>query len=79
MPSNVARHEFRQQLPFCNHENRTFLGIFGVLRQLRLDNPEAVLPKDHTWTSSKLTWVRLADGLPSYRESRQEGENSRPS
>src|SRR5438034_9813112 len=38
MPSNVARHEFRQQLPFCNHENRTFLGIFGVLRQLQCDS-----------------------------------------
>ena len=33
MPSNVARHEFRQQLPFCNPENRTSLGVFGVLRQ----------------------------------------------
>ena len=43
-----------------------------------LDNPEGVLPKDHTWTSSRLTWIKLADGLPSYRESRQEGENSRP-
>ena len=33
MPSNVARHEFRQQLPFCNPENRTSLGVFGALRQ----------------------------------------------
>ena len=33
MPSNVACDEFRQQLPFFNHENRFFLGIFGVLRQ----------------------------------------------
>lgn len=38
-----------------------------------LDNPEAVLPKDHTWTSNRLPWVKLADGLPLYRESRQEG------
>src|SRR6266567_4265942 len=36
MPSNVARHEFRQQLPFCNPENRTSLGVFGVLRQPHL-------------------------------------------
>ena len=43
-----------------------------------LDTPAAVRPKDHTWTSSQLPWVKLADGLPSYRESRQEGENSRP-
>jgi len=34
MPPNVARYEFRQQPPFFNHENRSFLGIFGVLRQL---------------------------------------------
>ena len=43
-----------------------------------LDKPEAVRPKDHTWTSSRLTWVKLDDGLPSYRERRQEGESSRP-
>jgi hypothetical protein len=42
-----------------------------------LDNPEAVLPKDHTWTRSSLSWIKLADGLPSYRESRQKKENSR--
>ena len=43
-----------------------------------LDKPEAVLPKGDTSTSSSLTWVKLANGLPSYREGRQEGENSRP-
>ena len=42
-----------------------------------LDNPEAVRPQDHTWTSSQLTWIKLADGLPSYLESRQAAENSR--
>jgi hypothetical protein len=34
MLSKIARPEFRQQLPFFSHENHTFLGIFGVLRQL---------------------------------------------
>lgn len=38
-----------------------------------LDNPEALSPKDHTRTSSQLSWVKLADGLPSYPQSRQEG------
>lgn len=41
-----------------------------------LDHPEAVEPKDHTQTSSQLPWVKLADGLSSYRESRQEGEKT---
>jgi hypothetical protein len=41
-----------------------------------LDNPEAVLPKAHIWTSSRLTWIKLTDGLPSYHESRPEDENS---
>jgi hypothetical protein len=37
-----------------------------------LDDPEAVAPRDHTRTSSKLSWVQLADALPQYQESRQE-------
>lgn len=35
-----------------------------------LDDPQAQPPKDHTRTSSRLSWVRLADGLPEFRESR---------
>ena len=38
-----------------------------------LDDPERVPPKDHTRTSSKLGWVKLADNLPEYREGRGEG------
>jgi hypothetical protein len=34
-----------------------------------LDNPEGITPKDHTWVSSKLSWVRLDDDLPCYRRS----------
>lgn len=37
-----------------------------------LDDPEQMPPKDHTRTSSKLSWVKLADQLPEYLESRQE-------
>jgi hypothetical protein len=37
-----------------------------------LDNPEAVPPRDHTFTSDKLDWLALADGLPRYRRSRSD-------
>jgi hypothetical protein len=29
-----------------------------------LDNPEAVPPRDHIWTRSKVSWLRLDDHLP---------------
>lgn len=35
-----------------------------------LDDPGALPPKDHTYTSSRLSWVRLGDGLPEYPERR---------
>lgn len=35
-----------------------------------LDDPGAVAPKSHIWTGSKLGWIRLADGLPEFQESR---------
>ena len=38
-----------------------------------LDKADELPPRDHTWTSSKLSWVKLADQLPEYKESRQEG------
>ena len=38
-----------------------------------LDEPGRVPPVDHTRTSSRLEWVKLADGLPQFHESRQEG------
>jgi hypothetical protein len=38
-----------------------------------LDDPESLPPEDHTRTSSKLNWVRLADGLRQYREARSDG------
>ncbi len=33
-----------------------------------LDDPEAFPPIDHVWTSHKLSWVKLADGLPCFEE-----------
>jgi hypothetical protein len=38
-----------------------------------LDDPEQLPPEDHTRTSSKLGWIKLADGLPEHREARSEG------
>lgn len=38
-----------------------------------LDDPERVPPKDHTRTSSKLSWIKLCDQLPEFSEERDEG------
>ena len=38
-----------------------------------LDDPEALPPKDHTRASSRLSWVRLGDGLRQFAESRAKG------
>jgi hypothetical protein len=37
-----------------------------------LDDPECLPPRDHIHTSSRLSWVRLADNLPAYPEARPE-------
>ncbi len=38
-----------------------------------LDDPNGVAPQDHTFTSEKLAWLKLADGLPEYRRRRADG------
>jgi len=35
-----------------------------------LEDPEQVPPKDHIFVSSRLSWVKLADGLPAYPASK---------
>jgi hypothetical protein len=35
-----------------------------------LDDPEQLPSEDHTRTSSKLKWIKLADDLPEHREAR---------
>jgi hypothetical protein len=35
-----------------------------------LDHPEAVPPRDQTYTSSKVQWIELADGLPQFAQAR---------
>jgi len=39
-----------------------------------LDHPQAIVPRDHIWTKRQISWVRLADGLPRFAESRNDGE-----
>ena len=45
------------------------------IRTASLDEPDAVPPLDHIWTRSKLSWIRLADGLPEYPQSRLSGSS----
>jgi hypothetical protein len=42
-----------------------------------LDDPEYVPPEDHTWVSSRLSWVKLDDGLPRYPDARDPGARER--
>jgi hypothetical protein len=35
-----------------------------------LDDPEAIPPQDHTWVRGRLSWIKLADGLPVYTAQR---------
>jgi hypothetical protein len=35
-----------------------------------LDEPEKTAPKDHIYTSTKLSWVKLADSLPQHPQDR---------
>ena len=53
-------------------EHESFLDEIDVTT-CSLDDPERVPPKDHTHTSSKLSWVKLSDQLPEHQESRQKG------
>lgn len=66
------------------HGTRTFCGRCGTPLTFRssrtpeevdvtagsLDDPQIVPPKDHTHTSSKLSWVHCPDGLPAFPGSR---------
>jgi len=38
-----------------------------------LDDPEQLPPLDHIHTVSQLTWIKLDDGLPQYRNRRSQG------
>lgn len=36
-----------------------------------LDEPNAIEPADHIWTSSRLRWLRMEDGLPRHAGERE--------
>jgi hypothetical protein len=38
-----------------------------------MDDPARLPPADHTWTSLKLPWLTIADGLPCYEQARPDG------
>jgi hypothetical protein len=38
-----------------------------------LDDPELAPPRDHTFASERLSWLKLDDGLPAYPRTRSEG------
>jgi hypothetical protein len=39
-----------------------------------LDDPGTITPVDHIWTKRQIAWIKLADGLPRYAESRSSEE-----
>ena len=67
------------------HAVRTFCSLCGTALTFRSlkspeeidvttcssDDPERVPPRDHTWTESKLRWIKLADDLPTHAKARQ--------
>jgi hypothetical protein len=54
------------QLTFEGDDSPDEIGVTTA----SLDDPASLPPHDHTCTSSKLPWIRLADGLPEYPEAR---------
>jgi hypothetical protein len=37
-----------------------------------LDDPDAVPPSDHIFASTRVSWIRLADGLPEFASARED-------
>lgn len=35
-----------------------------------MDAPETLIPEDHTWTQSRLSWIAVRDHLPTYPRER---------
>lgn len=66
------------------HATRTFCATCGTpltfhstrypdeidITTCSLDDAEAVPPEDHTFVRSRLSWVKITDGLPNYPTSR---------
>jgi hypothetical protein len=41
-----------------------------------LDEPNDLSPEDHIWTSSRLSWLKMNDGLPEYPQDFRKEEGS---
>jgi hypothetical protein len=57
------------QLTFRHVESRHMVDVTVG----SLDDPDAVAPGDHIWTSAQVAWLHMDDGLPRYRDERDEG------
>ena len=69
------------------HATRAFCGTCGTqltfsddaspdeidITTCSLDNMAEAAPQDHTFTSSQVPWLKIADGLPGFSRSRAEG------
>ena len=71
---NSTAHGTRSFCPRCGtqltFEDEDFPDEIDVTT-CSLDDPELLPPRDHTRTSSKLGWIRLADQLPEHQEGRE--------
>lgn len=76
IPTRFASSE-RAERTFCPRCGTplTFEGKLNPdevdITTLSLDEPEGTPPEDHTWTSGRLRWVKLCDGLPAYTDLRR--------
>lgn len=59
-------------LTFYRDDQPGLLEVFTVC----LDNPEAFPPAQHIWYRRRLSWVKLADGLPRYATEPEDDEPS---
>ncbi len=65
--SDVLRRGFCTQCGTTMFSERAEKKIIG-LTMGSLDEPDRFVPTDHIWTSSKQSWLPLADDVPHYSE-----------
>ena len=68
--SNIAFRQFcpncGTQLTFQFHKSPQLIDVTLA----SLDDPGAITPVDHIWAKRQIPWIKLADGLPRFSESR---------
>ena len=65
--SDVLRRGFCTQCGTTMFSERAEKNVIG-LTMGSLDEPDRFAPTDHIWTSSKQSWLQLADDVPHYSE-----------